>query len=798
MGRPHRRAHRARVPEPRRHRRPPRQDPLGRRARPVQLHLRVPRGGRRPRGRPDGGRRSSTTSSRPTTPTVFFDFAPELERLIRLAERQAFGPSTQALIDEAVSRDIPFIRLDRHSLVQFGHGVHQQRIRATMTSQDLGHRRRRRVGQEPDQPAARLRRPAGAARRRRRRPRTRPSPPRSASASRACVKPLDGNHGRGVHLDLRSEEAVRAAFHGALGAEPVGRRRRRDLRRRQRLPLPRHRRQGRGDRRARAGQRDRRRRAHRPPARRHRQRRPAPRHRPREGPDPDQGRRGGRGAGPRPGLRARRRAARGHVDQARADRQHVDRRDVHRPDDRGAPRQRRDRRDRGPHRRARRRRHRLHLPGHRDARARDRRRDRRGQRRARLPDAHPPDRGRAAVRRATGHRRAVPARPAGAHPDHLRDRHQRQDDDGPDDRPHPQADGPAGRDDLDRRHRRRRPAHQEGRHVGPEVGPDGAPEPDRRHRGLRGRPRRDPARGPRLRPQRRGRRDQRDRRPPRPRRDRLDRASWPTSRASSSRPCRVPGTAVLNADDSHVYRMGRHCAGRVVLFSMATEKGEDGFDRIDGHTSPRQRGVLPRAQHGGRADRAPPRQPQDAGAVHAPHPGDVRRPGADERGQRAGRGRGGVGRRARTCTTSARACGRSRPRSSRRRAGSTCSTSAGVRVVIDYCHNVDGMRQLADFVDADDGRAADQGRADRDDRVGGALGPGDRRARHPGRPPRRGPARVRGDRRGRLRRDHRARGQEPARPGAGRDRDQRHRGRPRARRRPGRPVRPGPTRCSTR
>ena len=44
------------------------------------------------------------------------------------------------------------------------------------------------------------------------------------------------------------------------------------------------------------------------------------------------------------------------------------------------------------------------------------------------------------------------------------------------------------------------------------------------------------------------------------------------------------GTAVLNADDSHVYRMGRHCAGRVVLFSMSTTKGEDGFDRVDGHT----------------------------------------------------------------------------------------------------------------------------------------------------------------------------------------------------------------------
>ena len=45
------------------------------------------------------------------------------------------------------------------------------------------------------------------------------------------------------------------------------------------------------------------------------------------------------------------------------------------------------------------------------------------------------------------------------------------------------------------------------------------------------------------------------------------------------------GTAVLNADDGHVYRMGRHCAGKVVLFSMSTHKGEDGYDRVDGHTA---------------------------------------------------------------------------------------------------------------------------------------------------------------------------------------------------------------------
>jgi len=151
----------------------------------------------------------------PDDPEFFFDFAPEMERLIRLAERQAFGPSTQALIDEAVSRDIPFFRLDRHSLVQFGHGLHQQRIRATMTSQTSA------IGVDIASDKSltnKLLDSAGL-----------PVPRADvvdtedgavAAAKRigfpCVVKPLDGNHGRGVHLDLRSEEAVRAAFHGAL------------------------------------------------------------------------------------------------------------------------------------------------------------------------------------------------------------------------------------------------------------------------------------------------------------------------------------------------------------------------------------------------------------------------------------------------------------------------------------------------------------------------------------------------------------------------------------------------------
>ena len=91
---------------------------------------------RRSASRPAGWRsRSSTTSSRPTTPTSSSTSRRSSSGSSGSPSGQAFGPSTQALIDEAVSRDIPFIRLDRHSLVQLGQGVHQQRIRATMTSQ---------------------------------------------------------------------------------------------------------------------------------------------------------------------------------------------------------------------------------------------------------------------------------------------------------------------------------------------------------------------------------------------------------------------------------------------------------------------------------------------------------------------------------------------------------------------------------------------------------------------------------------------------------------------------------------
>ena len=98
----------------------------------------------------------------------------------------------------------------------------------------------------------------------------------------------------------------------------------------------------------------------------------------------------------------------------------------------------------------------------------------------------------------------------------------------------------------------------------------------------------------------------------------------------------------------------------------------------------------------------------------------------------------------------------------------------GVRVVIDYCHNVDGMRQLTDFVErmvTEPERGIGRGPApsrpgavSRGRRRAGSPRPGDRGDRDPRRPARPGPARLRGDRGDDLRRDHHPRGQEPARP----------------------------------
>ena len=58
----------------------------------------------------------------------------DIQNLREIREDTRLGPSTGCLVDEAMKRGIPFIRLNKQSLVQLGYGVNQKRIRATIAS----------------------------------------------------------------------------------------------------------------------------------------------------------------------------------------------------------------------------------------------------------------------------------------------------------------------------------------------------------------------------------------------------------------------------------------------------------------------------------------------------------------------------------------------------------------------------------------------------------------------------------------------------------------------------------------
>jgi cyanophycin synthetase len=143
-----------------------------------------------------------------------FNFAEERDSFIRLAQRRNLGPSTMSLVRAAEERGIPWIRLNDQSLIQFGHGRFQQRIQATVTSRTSNIAVELASDKEETNkilgnlglpvPQQRLvQREADAV----------------SAASRigypVVLKPYNGNHGRGVSINLTDADQVVAAFHVA-------------------------------------------------------------------------------------------------------------------------------------------------------------------------------------------------------------------------------------------------------------------------------------------------------------------------------------------------------------------------------------------------------------------------------------------------------------------------------------------------------------------------------------------------------------------------------------------------------
>lgn len=64
-----------------------------------------------------------------------YDLSEDIQQMRELREEQRLGPSTASIVDEAITRGIPWIRLNKYSLCQLGYGENQVRVQATVTSQ---------------------------------------------------------------------------------------------------------------------------------------------------------------------------------------------------------------------------------------------------------------------------------------------------------------------------------------------------------------------------------------------------------------------------------------------------------------------------------------------------------------------------------------------------------------------------------------------------------------------------------------------------------------------------------------
>jgi cyanophycin synthetase len=143
-----------------------------------------------------------------------WNFAEERDSFIRYAQRRALGPSTASLVNAAEERHIPWLRLNEYSLVQFGHGRYQQRIQATTTGKTSNIAVE--LASDKEETNAILR-DLGLPVPKQRIVRSTSQAVRAAEriGYPVVLKPLAGNHGRGVSINLKNPEEVELAFNKA-------------------------------------------------------------------------------------------------------------------------------------------------------------------------------------------------------------------------------------------------------------------------------------------------------------------------------------------------------------------------------------------------------------------------------------------------------------------------------------------------------------------------------------------------------------------------------------------------------
>lgn len=148
-----------------------------------------------------------------------YNLEADIQKMREIREDERLGPSTGSIVEEAESRGIPWIRLNKYSLCQLGYGANQKRIQATVTSETSSIGVEIACDKEDTKyllEQAEVQVPRGDI------------ISRESSLEEACryvgfplvVKPVGGNHGRGITVNIKNYEDALVAFHAAKIVSP--------------------------------------------------------------------------------------------------------------------------------------------------------------------------------------------------------------------------------------------------------------------------------------------------------------------------------------------------------------------------------------------------------------------------------------------------------------------------------------------------------------------------------------------------------------------------------------------------
>jgi len=158
--------------------------------------------------------KSATRIAQALIDGVGYDLEADLQEMREIREADRLGPSTGSIIAEAQNRGIPWIRLNKYSLCQLGYGANQKRIQATVTSDTSS------IGVEIACDKEDTKHLLGQAQV--------PVPKgdiiRSERGLKEAIeyvgypivlKPINGNHGRGITANVNNWEDALVAFEAA-------------------------------------------------------------------------------------------------------------------------------------------------------------------------------------------------------------------------------------------------------------------------------------------------------------------------------------------------------------------------------------------------------------------------------------------------------------------------------------------------------------------------------------------------------------------------------------------------------